>query len=100
MILAVVLETPAPALGSGWSVYKSTQMMSFVEAWVAVSASVIVSLAVYGLVSFIWGGGASGGSGEKRSEWRTKDRPSGSSAGPGTSSAPGSRGDGPSRVTP
>ena len=40
------------SVGLGWSVYKSTQMMSFVEAWVAVSASVIVSLAVYGLVTF------------------------------------------------
>jgi NitT/TauT family transport system permease protein len=53
MILAVVLEMLGASVGLGWSVYKSTQMMSFVEAWVAVSASVIVSLAVYGLVSFI-----------------------------------------------
>jgi NitT/TauT family transport system permease protein len=53
MILAVVLEMLGASVGLGWSVYKSTQMMSFVEAWVAVSASVIVSLAVYGLVNFI-----------------------------------------------
>ena len=53
MILAVVLEMLGASVGLGWSVYKSTQMMSFVAAWVAVSASVIVSLVVYGLVSFI-----------------------------------------------
>jgi NitT/TauT family transport system permease protein len=53
IILAVVLEMLGASVGLGWSIYKSTQMMSFVEAWVAVSASVIVSLAVYGLVSFI-----------------------------------------------
>ena len=39
--------------GLGWSVYKSTQMMQFVEAWVAVGASVIVSLAIYGLVTWV-----------------------------------------------
>jgi NitT/TauT family transport system permease protein len=54
MILAVVLEMLGARAGLGWSVYKSTQMMQFVEAWVAVGASVIVSLAIYGLVT--WAG--------------------------------------------
>ena len=73
MILAVVLEMLGASVGLGWSVYKSTQMMSFVEAWVAVSASVIVSLAVYGLVSFIGGGGASGG--RREEERMANERP-------------------------
>jgi NitT/TauT family transport system permease protein len=53
MILAVVLEMLGARAGLGWSVYKSTQMMQFVEAWVAVGASVIVSLAIYGLVTWV-----------------------------------------------
>jgi NitT/TauT family transport system permease protein len=53
MILAVVLEMLGARAGLGWSVYRSTQMMDFVEAWVAVGASVIVSLAIYSLVSWI-----------------------------------------------
>jgi NitT/TauT family transport system permease protein len=51
MILAVVLEMLGARAGLGWSVYKSTQMMSFVEAWVAVGASMIASLVIYGIVS-------------------------------------------------
>jgi NitT/TauT family transport system permease protein len=53
MILAVVLEMLGARSGLGWSVYKSTQMMNFVEAWVAVGASVAVSLAVYATVSWL-----------------------------------------------
>jgi NitT/TauT family transport system permease protein len=53
MILAVVLEMLGARAGLGWSVYKSTQMMYFVEAWVAVGASVIVSLVIYGIVGWI-----------------------------------------------
>jgi NitT/TauT family transport system permease protein len=53
MILAVVLEMLGARAGLGWSVYKSTQMMYFVEAWAAVSASVIVSLVVYAIVNWI-----------------------------------------------
>jgi len=53
MILAVVLEMLGARAGLGWSVYKSTQMMYFVEAWVAVGASVIVSLVIYGIVNWI-----------------------------------------------
>lgn len=53
MILAVVLEMLGARAGLGWSVYKSTQMMNFVEAWVAVGASVIVSLLIYAIVNGI-----------------------------------------------
>jgi NitT/TauT family transport system permease protein len=53
MILAVVLEMLGADAGLGWSVYKSTQMMNFVEVWVAVGASVAVSLLIYSLVSWI-----------------------------------------------
>ena len=53
MILAVVLEMLGANAGLGWAVYKSTQMMSFVEAWSAVAASVLVSLAVYLGVSWV-----------------------------------------------
>lgn len=53
MILAVVLEMLGARAGLGWTVYKSTQMMNFVEAWVAVGATVIVSLAIYSFVSWI-----------------------------------------------
>jgi ABC-type nitrate/sulfonate/bicarbonate transport system permease component len=53
MILAVVLEMLGARAGLGWSVYKSTQMMNFVEAWVAVGASVIVSLIIYAVVNGI-----------------------------------------------
>jgi NitT/TauT family transport system permease protein len=53
MILAVVLEMLGAHAGLGWSIYKATQMMSFVEAWVAVIASVVVSLAIYGVVSWV-----------------------------------------------
>jgi NitT/TauT family transport system permease protein len=52
MILAVVLEMLGANAGLGWAVYKSTQMMSFVEAWAAVAASVVVSLVVYLAVSW------------------------------------------------
>jgi NitT/TauT family transport system permease protein len=59
MILAVVLEMLGARAGLGWSIYKSTQMMYFVGAWVAVGASVIVSLLIYGIISqigrkFVW----------------------------------------------
>jgi NitT/TauT family transport system permease protein len=53
MILAVVLEMLGANAGLGWAVYKSTQMMNFVEAWAAVAASVVVSLAVYLAVSWV-----------------------------------------------
>jgi NitT/TauT family transport system permease protein len=53
MILAVVLEMLGANAGLGWAVYKSTQMMSFVEAWTAVAASVLVSLVVYLAVSWV-----------------------------------------------
>lgn len=53
MILAVVLEMLGAHAGLGWSIYKATQMMSFVEAWVAVIASVLVSLAIYASVTWI-----------------------------------------------
>jgi NitT/TauT family transport system permease protein len=53
MILAVVLEMLGARAGLGWSVYKSTQMMNFVQAWVAVGASVIVSLLIYAIVNWI-----------------------------------------------
>jgi NitT/TauT family transport system permease protein len=59
MILAVVLEMLGAKSGLGWSIYKSTQMMDFVEAWAAVGASVAVSLVIYAIVSwagrhFVW----------------------------------------------
>lgn len=53
MILAVVLEMLGANAGLGWAVYKSTQMMNFVEAWAAVAASVLVSLVVYLAVSWV-----------------------------------------------
>lgn len=52
MILAVVLEMLGARAGLGWSVFKSTQMMGFVEAWVAVAATVAISLAVYSVVTW------------------------------------------------
>lgn len=52
MILAVVLEMLGARAGLGWAVFKSTQMMSFVEAWVAVGATVVVSLVVYSVVTW------------------------------------------------
>ena len=51
MILAVVVEMLGARSGLGWSVYQATQMMSFVEAWAAVLVAVVISLAIYGLVS-------------------------------------------------
>ena len=53
MILAVVLEMLGANSGLGWSIYKATQMMSFVEAWVAVGAAVVVSLIIYTIVTRI-----------------------------------------------
>lgn len=53
MILAVVLEMLGANAGLGWSIYKSTQMMNFVEAWVSVAAAVIVSLSIYGIINWI-----------------------------------------------
>lgn len=53
MILAVVLEMLGARSGLGWNIYRATQMMSFVEAWVAVGASIAVSLVVYGFVSWL-----------------------------------------------
>jgi NitT/TauT family transport system permease protein len=52
MILAVVIEMLGAHSGLGWSVYRSTQMMNFVEAWAAVLCSVMSSLVIYGLVSW------------------------------------------------
>lgn len=53
MILAVVLEMLGAHAGLGWSVYRATQMMDFVEAWVAVGVAVIASLVIYAIVSWI-----------------------------------------------
>ncbi len=53
MILAVVVEMLGANAGLGWNIFKSTQMMSFVEAWAAVGASVLVSLVIYRVVSFV-----------------------------------------------
>lgn len=53
MILAVVLEMLGANTGLGWSIYRSTQMMDFVVAWVAVAGSVIVSLVLYSIVTLL-----------------------------------------------
>jgi NitT/TauT family transport system permease protein len=53
MILAMVLEMLGANAGLGWSIFKSTQMMNFVEAWVAVGMSVVVSLIIYSIVTRI-----------------------------------------------
>lgn len=53
MILAVVLEMLGANSGLGWNIYKSTQMMDFVQTWVAVAASVIMSLIIYSTVTWI-----------------------------------------------
>jgi NitT/TauT family transport system permease protein len=53
MILAIVLEMLGANAGLGWSIFKSTQMMNFVEAWVAVGMSVVVSLIIYSIVTRI-----------------------------------------------
>lgn len=53
MILAVVIEMLGANSGLGWNIFKSTQMMNFVEAWAAVGASVLVSLVVYGIVTWL-----------------------------------------------
>ena len=53
MILAIVVEMLGAHSGLGWSIYKATQMMNFVEAWAAVLTSVVISLAIYGLVSWL-----------------------------------------------
>jgi len=53
MILAIVVEMLGAFSGLGWSIYKTTQMMNFVEAWAAVFASVVISLVIYGLVSWL-----------------------------------------------
>jgi NitT/TauT family transport system permease protein len=52
MILAVVVEMLGARSGLGWSIFQSTQMMNFVDAWAAVLASVSISLVIYGLVSW------------------------------------------------
>jgi NitT/TauT family transport system permease protein len=52
MILAVVLEMLGARSGLGWSIYQSTQMMNFVEAWAAVLTSVAISLLIYGLIGW------------------------------------------------
>lgn len=51
MILAVVLEMLGANSGLGWSIYKSTQMMDFVQAWLAVVGSVVASLVFYSIVT-------------------------------------------------
>jgi NitT/TauT family transport system permease protein len=53
MILAIVLEMLGANAGLGWSIFKSTQMMSFVDAWVAVGMSVVASLIIYSIVTRI-----------------------------------------------
>jgi NitT/TauT family transport system permease protein len=53
MILAIVVEMLGAYSGLGWSIYKATQMMNFVEAWAAVLTSVVISLIIYGLVSWL-----------------------------------------------
>jgi NitT/TauT family transport system permease protein len=53
MILAIVVEMLGAHSGLGWSIYKATQMMNFVEAWAAVLTSVVISLVIYGLVSWL-----------------------------------------------
>jgi NitT/TauT family transport system permease protein len=53
MILAIVVEMLGAHSGLGWSIYKATQMMNFVEAWTAVLTSVVISLVIYGLVSWL-----------------------------------------------
>ena len=50
MILAIVVEMLGAYSGLGWSIYQSTQMMNFVEAWAAVLVAVVISLVLYGLV--------------------------------------------------
>jgi NitT/TauT family transport system permease protein len=59
LILAIVLEMLGARTGLGWNIYKSTQMMAFVEAWAAIGASVAVSLIIYAVVNwlgrrFVW----------------------------------------------
>jgi NitT/TauT family transport system permease protein len=53
MILAIVLEMLGADAGLGWSVFKSTQMMNYVDAWVAVSMSIVCSLVIYLIVTRI-----------------------------------------------
>jgi NitT/TauT family transport system permease protein len=52
MILAVVVEMLGAHSGLGWSIYRATQMMNFVDAWAAVLAAVAISLTLYGLVGW------------------------------------------------
>ncbi|MGH6897639.1 MAG: hypothetical protein ACREJ5_14040 [Geminicoccaceae bacterium] len=52
MILAVVVEMLGAHSGLGWSIYRATQMMNFVDAWAAVLAAVVISLTLYGLVGW------------------------------------------------
>jgi NitT/TauT family transport system permease protein len=53
MILAVVLEMLGANSGLGWTIYRSTQMMDFIEAWVAVAGSVLASLVLYSIVTVV-----------------------------------------------
>lgn len=53
MILAIVLEMLGADAGLGWSIFKSTQMMNFVDAWVAVALSVVSSLVIYSIITRI-----------------------------------------------
>lgn len=53
MILAVVLEMLGANSGLGWAIYRSTQMMDFIEAWVAVAGSVLASLILYSIVTVV-----------------------------------------------
>jgi NitT/TauT family transport system permease protein len=53
MILAVVLEMLGANSGLGWTIYRSTQMMDFIEAWVAVAGSVLASLVLYSIVTIV-----------------------------------------------
>ena len=53
MILAVVLEMLGANSGLGWTIYRSTQMMDFIQAWVAVAGSVLASLVLYSIVTAV-----------------------------------------------
>jgi NitT/TauT family transport system permease protein len=53
MILAVVLEMLGANSGLGWTIYRATQMMDFIEAWVAVAGSVLASLVLYSIVTMV-----------------------------------------------
>lgn len=53
VILAVVVEMLGSRVGLGWSVYQSTQMFNFVDAWAAVLVAMAISLMMFGFISWI-----------------------------------------------